>query len=341
MENSQSHSNFKTYIGSDFMSMQLPQREWIIQGLLKERDALLWVGQEKSGKTLLSMQAFLCCITTGHPFLDKHNIPAPRKVTYILLEGDLQESQDRILRLNKQLDIDPSKFVFMFLPRLMLHKEDGQYGLQHLISEIKKYDCHDVVVIDPLYRSFCGSMNNDEVVREVCVNLDKLKDALNCALVIIHHTHKKKFDIKGKVIIEGDDATFGSVWFKAWASQIVLQTYDQTTGLRSFYCNTQRSGDIMKECNLVLIQPDPLYFKEDNTKQPVEENWSISIVDLLKKPEYINDGLTPGEIMGLLNITKNAFYVSLKQPQAQGYLIKTEPNIRPLRYMYNKEKDKK
>ncbi len=327
-------SNFGIFTGSDFLNKKLPNREWMIEGLLKEKDAILWVGQEKSGKTLLSMQAFLCCLTTGHPFLDKHNIPKPRKVTYILLEGDLEESQSRIVRLHKQLDLDPNNFVFIFLPRLMLHKEDGQYGLQHLIGEIKKHNCHEVVIIDPLYRAFSGSMNHDEIVREVCVNFDQLKDALDCALVVIHHTHKKKFDIRGKVIIEGDDATFGSVWFKAWASQIILQTYDVATGLRAFYCTTQRSGDIIKECNLRLIQPDPLYFKEDKS-EVTEESWSLSIVDLLKQPKY-TEGLTVEQIRSDLNLTNNNFYKSIKEPLSQKFIIKN--NKRPVKYLYNYER---
>jgi len=317
--------------GMEFMTKKLPKREWLIEGLLKENDALLWVGQEKSGKTLFSMQAFLCCLTTAHPLIDKYPIPKPKKVTYVLLEGDLSESQDRIFRLQKQLDIEPNNFVFMFLPRLMLHKEDGQYGLQHLVGEIKKMKCHDVVVIDPLYRSFCGSLNDDNVVRDVVSNFDRLKDELNCALVIIHHTHKKKFDVRGKVIIEGDEATFGSVWIKAWASQIVMQTYDPTTGLRGFYCNTQRGGDIIKECNLILVQPDPLYFKED-TSPTVEESWGLSIVELLKRPEF-KEGLARSEVEGLLNITTNAFYKSIKQVGVQGHIAKNN-KIRPAKYFY-------
>ena len=325
-------SNFGIYGGLEFMTKKMPKREWLIEGLLKEKDCLLWVGQEKAGKTLFSMQAFLCCCTTGHPLIDKYRVPKPKKVTYILLEGDLEESQDRIFRLQKQLDIDPNNFVFMFLPRLMLHKEDGQYGLQHITGEIKKHNCHEIVVIDPLYRAFCGSLVNDEVVREVVTNFDKLKDALDCALVIIHHTHKKKFDVRGKVISEGDDATFGSVWIKAWATHIVMQTYDVTTGLRSFYCNTQRGGDIIKECNLKLVQPDPLYFMED-TSPTNEESWGISIVELLRRPEYINEGLTRAEIEGLLRITTNAFYKSIKQNGVQGHINKNN-KIRPAKYFY-------
>jgi hypothetical protein len=224
----------------------------------------------------------------------------------------------------------------MFLPRLMLQKENGQYGLQHIITEIKKRSCHEVVVIDPLYRAFAGSLNNDEVMREVVCNFDKLKDELNCALVIIHHTHKKKFDIRGKVITEGDDAAFGSVFIKAWASQIVMQTFDPTTGLRAFYCQTQRGGDIVKECNLALVQPDPLYFKED-TSVPENENWGLAIVDLLKEPQY-KDGLTGREIWFILHISQYAFFKSVKQPLNQGYILKQD-NKHPVRYIYNFERE--
>ena len=324
-------SNFGIFKGADLLTREFGKRPWIIEGLLKERDAILWVGQEKSGKTLLSFQAFLCNLTSGTPFLDRHNVPKKRKVTYILLEGDLAESQDRLLRLQKQLEIHAENFVFMFLPRLMLHKEDGQYGLQHVINEIKKHDCHEIVVIDPLYRAFCGSLNNDEVVREVCVNFDKMKDALECALVIIHHTHKKKFDIKGNQIAEGDDAVFGSVWFKAWASQIILQTFDSKTGDRAFFCNTQRSGDIIKECNLKLIQPDPLYFTEDKTPEVFEKNHSLSIINLLRETD--GEGLSKDQIEEKLTIKDNEFYKSIKLSLSQGVIAK-HGSKRPVRYYY-------
>ena len=327
-------SNFGTYLGNEFLTKELPKREWMIENLLKERDALLWVGQEKSGKTVLNFQAALCCLTTGHPFLDHFNIPKPRKVTYILLEGDLEESMDRVKRLAKSIDIDPNRFVFMFFPRLQLHKKEGQYGLWSMIKGIQKFECHEVVVIDPLYRAFSGGMSDDTVTREVCANFDVLKDALNCALIIIHHTHKKKFDIKGNVIKEGDDATFGSVWFKAWASQIVLQTYDLATGLRAFYCTTQRSGEIIKECNLRLVQPDPLYFEIDKTERGVGKE--LLIIELLQQDT--NTGLSAEEIWTKLGISKGTFYTSIKHPLAQGIIRKIEKE-RPIKYCLVKKQE--
>lgn len=320
-------------MGTEFLQKEFPTRNWIIEGLLKEKDALLWVGQEKSGKTLISMQAFLCCLTTGHPFIDKHAIPKPKKVTYILLEGDISESQDRVKRLAKTLDINPDNFIFMYYPHLQLQTRNGPYGLNHLLQEIKKYECHEVVVIDPLYRAFSGSMSKDEVAREVVTNLDIMKDELNCAVVVIHHTHKKKFDMKGDIITEGDDATFGSVWFKAWASQIVLQTYDVKTGARGFYCTTQRSGDILKECGLRLIEPNPLYF-ESVDKEPTKD---LIIVDLLKRDEF-RQGLIVDDIMKHLSLSKSSFYRSIKQPLTQGMVIKTEDI--PRKYVFNWNEDK-
>lgn len=327
---------FGNYLGTEFLNKEFPSRNWVIEGLLKEKDALLWVGQEKSGKTLISMQGFLCCLTTGQPFLDKHNIPEPKKVTYILLEGDISESQERLKRLAKSNDLDPNKFVFMYYPHLQLQSQNGIYGLKRMLQEIKQFNCHDVVVIDPLYRAFSGSLVKDDVVREVVTNLDIMKDELNCSLVVIHHTHKKKFDIKGDMIMEGDDATFGSVWFKAWASQIVLQTYDVKTGARGFYCTTQRSGDIMKECGLRLVEPDPLYFEsiDKDNKEPTKD---LLIVDLLKKDEH-KEGLNVEEIMEKLNLSKSSFYRSIKQPMAQNLIIRNEDYRR--KYTYNWDKDK-
>jgi hypothetical protein len=326
-------SNYGSFSGVDFLAKEFPTRNWIIEGLFKEKDALLWVGQEKAGKTLISMQAFICNLTSGQPFIDKHNIPKSKKVTYILLEGDISESQDSIKRLGKTLEIDPSKFVFIYLPCLQLQRRDGQYGLEWLIREIKKNDCHEVVVIDPLYRTFTGSLVEDEDVREVVTNFDILKEELNCSLVVVHHTHKKKFTYKGDALIEGDDATFGSVWIKAWASQIVLQTYDAKSGRRGFYCTTSRSGDIIKECELRLVEPDPLYF-ESMDKEVTKD---LVIVDFLKKEDF-REGLLVDEIKKKLDISSTSFYRSIKQPLAQGMVVKS--NTRPLRYSYNWDRDK-
>lgn len=142
--------------------------------------------------------------------------------------------------------------------------------------------------------------------------------------MLVHHTHKQKFGNDGKQLDEGDEALFGSKFLKAWADHTMLFVYDKKTEMRSLSCNTQRSGDIIKQCNLRLIEPDPLYF-EATTKEPTKE---FSICNLVNKyPE----GLTSIEIMDRLNMGKNTFYSSIKKPITQGVLVKS--GSRPIRYI--------
>ena len=83
-------------------------------------------------------------------------------------------------------------------------------------------------------------------------------------------------------------------------------------------CNTQRSGDIMKECNLKLNEPDPLYF-EEIIKHNIAND--VAVLNLLNKQDNVN-GLTADDISKMLGMRKNDFYVAVKKSLSQGLIEK-------------------
>ncbi|MFA5133061.1 MAG: AAA family ATPase [Candidatus Paceibacterota bacterium] len=320
-------SLFNFYSGKQFLELELPAREWLVENVLREKDSCIFVGNEKSGKSLFIFQ-LICSLTTKHPFLDKFNVPKQSRVTYIQVEGELKDSQDRMKRMMKNIDFDQEYFQLKFSPPMELEQKAYMLGLCHAIKEhwIKNGNEKgkpDIVIIDPLYFCFMGSLNDDEVVRKFIGNIHIMKDILGCAVVIVHHTHKQKFDYTGGRIEEGDEALFGSKFLKAYPDHIILFDYDKERDMRIFSCTTQRSGQILPKCNLKLVSGkntinDPLYFEEIE-KEKID--MSTKIVNLLSKKEF-NDGLDWEQITSMLHISKTSFFNSIKKPLSEGVIVK-------------------
>ena len=324
-------SLFGSYSGKQLLDLKLKQRDWLIENLLQENDSVMFVGNEKSGKSLLMFQ-IACSLTTQHPLIDKYNVPTPCRVTYCQLEGELGDSQDRMKRMIKCIDFNPDMFHLLFLPPQELQDHSKMLAFRDTIKKYwleKDNKTPDVVIIDPIYFAFRGSLSKDDVVREFLGNIRILKDSLNCAVILVHHTHKQRFDYTGDRVEEGDEATFGSKFLKAWADHILLFIHDTKHGTRTLSCTTQRSGKIVRQANLRLVEPDPLYFEEQSKNANLKD---LVIVELLKLPEF-KDGISCEDICAQLNISRDFFYKSIKQPLADNLLEKID-TVRPVLYRY-------
>lgn len=316
-----SMSDFGIYTGEQFFGLEIKPRQFIVEGILKEKDSFLIVGDEKAGKSLLTFQ-LICSLTSGHPFLDRFEVRRTCKVTYIQIEGELADSIDRFNRMIRVIDFDKSKFQLNFSAPMDLQSPNVR---ERICKEVKGF-APDVLIIDPIYFAMSGSLSDDLSVRAFIGNIRELKNELNCSVGLVHHTHRIKLDKYGKMILEGDEAIFGSKFFKAWADHTILFAYDKKRNVRIFSCATQRSGDIVDSLQLELVQPDPLFFRE--LDQPVTKE--DQICSLLKTTG--NGGMTPEEIMSSLDMKRNTFYSSLKGPLGKGKIGKE--NGKPVKYFF-------
>ena len=322
-------SAFGVYDGVKFFKLNLPKRAWLVEGLMRERDSVIFVGDEKAGKSLFISQ-MICSITSQHPFVDKHEIPRPCKVSQVLLEGDLAETQDRYNRMREVLDFEEGLFQMLFLPPLQLHTSEGAEGLLTAIGDFKP----DILIIDPVYFAFTGSLSDDKVVREFIGQLRIIQDTLKCALILVHHTHKIRFDNKGKLITEGDEAIFGSKFLKAWPDHTLMLTYDKKNNVRILTCDIQRRGDVQTIVKYVLKSEKDntgaLYFEE------ISENPSRT--DVLYNYFLQNPGeTTVKDVTKALGFSRNLFYKSSK-PLLKDKIILRNEGTRPVIYTLNKGK---
>ena len=99
---------FGSYSGDELLEQEFPKREFLVEKIIRERDSVIFVGDEKSGKSILVLQ-LICSLTSQHPFLDKLKVLRPTKVTLVQLEGEIGDTQDRLKRMISALDIDQGK----------------------------------------------------------------------------------------------------------------------------------------------------------------------------------------------------------------------------------------
>lgn len=301
---------FGVYRGQDFMKFNFAPKEFLIDSLLNRGDSAFLVGSPKSGKSLLVKQ-MICSLTSGHPFLDKFEISRPSTVLYVQLEGEPQETKDRFEKMSKKVDMDSSKLTMFYSDPMRLESEEG---LNDFYKDVDiAGDSFDCIIVDGLYLSFTGSLSDDECVRKMLGNLRRIKNKYNSTMIVVHHTHKTRFNQDGDLIIEGDEAIFGSQFLRAWPDHIMMIAHEKKSDLRHLTCVTQRSGSIEKDIKMRLVQPDPLYFEtmDDVPDGIVLDTAKKSIISFLSNS--IPNSARATEIINALGIPKSTFFYVSKE----------------------------
>lgn len=286
--------NEGSWVMSDFLRMDIKGSRPLIEGLLWQEDTCLLLGKEKVGKSIFSLQLAMS-LTTGNPFLGEYDIPEPCNVVYIQGEGKKGETQSHIKKINKAVHAYTNKMMICYRPSLSLDEDECMQMIWKDINDWQKPDDSDlVIIIDCLYSFMSGDMMDAKDARKFTQNCMKLKNYFGATLVINHHAHRSKRNKEGNFIDEGDDSIFGSFVWKAFPDTILLleKTRDKS---RKLSCTTQRSAKVIEEANLLLIDPDPLYFMmKDGTStasyekviNALEENKEMTMKEITDKTGY-------------------------------------------------------
>ena len=233
------------------------------------------LGTEKAGKSILAQQMAFA-LTSGEPFLEHNEVPEPCAVFYLQTEGKDAEMARRIevmanaLKVNRELYYRAYK---KFLPLDVLEFRDELIALIRAQNPLPK-----VMFIDSLYTTCVGDLSDNKDMRTLMAEISYLADMFGMAVVIIHHEIKTGFvqgeDNKMREVKTGDNRSYGSVFLRAFCEHIL---YLQRTGGkrsmgRSLSCETTRTGLVLEEQRLELVQPDPLYFKPVNNPNVSESH---------------------------------------------------------------------
>jgi energy-coupling factor transporter ATP-binding protein EcfA2 len=238
----------------------------LIEGVLWEKDIVMLLGQEKAGKSILAQQLAFA-LTSGQPFLGKYKVKEPMPVLYLQTEGKPDEMDRRIECMAAALDVNREYFMHVFKKNFSL---DVPESLIKLVNAMKKEDPFPkVLIIDSLYTSMIGDLNENTPVRKFNRVLSTLQTEFGMTIIFIHHETKDLIDLKNPTrrILRGDKGSYGSVYLRAYVDHILYLRMLEDSGkvpLRELTCDTARSGAVMQKETLRLMEPDPLYFNPTN-----------------------------------------------------------------------------
>lgn len=323
----QRESEFKVYTARELLSERSIEDKYLVEGMLWEYDHVFLVGADKAGKSILSLQ-MACALSCGDAFLSMYEVPEPVAVLYIQMEGKKQDTIERLKgMINEQgVSCDPDNLHIMYCKDLPL---DTQVGFDTLNLALRKLSNIRVVIIDPLYMAMVGDLNDNKDSRNMVKNIRALGDIHKVAFLINHHEHRAPKTKEGAIIAEkGSDSIFGSFVWRAFADHVLMLKV-KPDERRTLTCSTQRSGKVVKDLELDLIGPYPLYFViiGNDHKPYVEEVYKVlQTID-------IHQGITREDLCKKCKLGMSAVEKSLHILYREDKADRLNPGHRPIKWV--------
>ncbi|HWV23967.1 MAG TPA: AAA family ATPase [Thermomicrobiales bacterium] len=182
----------------EFMELEVPPIEYLVDGLLVSGSATLFSAREKAGKGLIMID-LAYCIATGTPFLDRAVMEGP--VIYIALEENAATLQGRLKARDKGRGGYPLYIVradgSVEGQEFRLDTEIGIQALLELIQDIQPV----LVLIDPLREAHGGRENESDDMAPRLRALRSVSHQTNTAIVVSHHAGKMSGTFRGSTAI--------------------------------------------------------------------------------------------------------------------------------------------
>jgi len=317
---------YKFLSGHELLALPAQNNDFLIDGILWEKEVVVLMGDAKCGKSILAQQMAFS-LTSGTPFLGEYEVSGPQQVVYIQAEGRCETTKERAENMlyDGHVQWNPSLFYLFYKHSIPINTQDGFTEVVSLISEHQLRP--NVIFIDPAYMAMQGDLSDNVAVRGFFAACRKLSMLFDCAVVIIHHKHVDRRNLKGDVIDEGDKAVMGSFVWRAYPDHVIL-LYKQNDGLRNLSCTTQRSARVIQNMKMELMGPKPLYYAIHGTPDhaPYVDKVLACIAD--KGP------LTAKDMAEITELSRSAIMKSLsyllkgKQPK----ITRINPGKRPVLY---------
>jgi hypothetical protein len=317
--------------GKDIVTINDSEQTPIIDGIINQGDYVLFIAEEKVGKTIFSQQ--LCCsLSTGKDFLNVFPVNKPCKIWYMFNEVRIGQIQKRFINMSHGIDIDLDNITLIPF-KFRFNTPTGHDQLQEIIHE-NKNNYPDVIILDCLYKAVKGSLKDDNVINDFNFNFSSFANAMGgCARIVVHHLTKPSKDVDGSYFARTDKDSFGSAFLLADVDHVFrLEKYgaDPTTKERILKCDTQRSGNIIETTRIRLIEPDPLYY-EYVTLHTEDKAELITIFNKYNK-------LTRAELMKHTRISKTKLFNILKTLLNEDIIYKFKEEGKEVYYSHVKNR---
>lgn len=220
--------------------LHLPPPEWLVESVIGKRNFVVIFGAPDSYKSFVALHIALC-VATGMECFGRKVKQGP--VLYITGEGE-EGFRQRVHAWEEAYPqagaLDQNRAIF--LPEAVnLLDEDA---VDSLIVQMKKIRpvLPALVVIDTLARSMVGGDGNSDKDVGIAVHAaDRLKRAIGCSVIIIHHSTKGK-----KLVERGSSALRG-------AADTMITMMRTEDGPR-FVCVKQKNAATFKTIPLSIVE---------------------------------------------------------------------------------------
>lgn len=303
--------------------------KYLIEGLLWEGDHIILLGSEKAGKSILALQ-MACALSCGEAFLGEYEIPEAMSVAVIQTEGKSEETVERLFNMTLEAGVAcrPENIHLLTTHSWQLDTEEGFDILFTLLmhQQIKPR----VIILDPLYMSMSGDLNDNQASRAMARNIRRLAKEFQAAVIVVHHQHREKW-YDGAKIDEGDNAIMGSFVWKAFPDHVLLLRC-RPDKIRTLTCTTQRSSRVIDNMQLTLSQPAPLCFKiyETVDHMPYVDK-VLNHLKTTRLPMSAED-ITTETCLSKSAVKKSLSYLTRHNVNK---LTKTNPGKRPTLYLFH------
>jgi len=182
---------------------------FIVNDFLPASGVAMLAAPPKARKSWAVMQ-LAHAVATGTPWLG-FEIPQPRKVLYVQAELPNWMVAERIVQMYGSDPLD--NVAFFYVPAANLLEDDD---LQGLLDAVQSYEA-ELVIIDPVANFWQGDENSSTSVNQFFDQIAKIQ-ALNCAVVMVHHTRKTEQNER----LNPQHQRGSNVWFARPAAVMTL-----------------------------------------------------------------------------------------------------------------------
>lgn len=240
-------SMFKTEHANRFLSRTIKPPGWLIGGIWTNEAHGIIAGEEKTYKSMF-VQDLAVSVATGTDFLGHFPVPKEKVGPVIYIQEENQESmvQDRFLKICSSRGLSgrrgklPEKMPLYVINNngVDLTASDHMEELSHLVSKYKA----KMLILDPFYLMTPGVDENSaaEVV-PVLKNLLRIKQALNCGILIVHHYRKQDRNnpIHGEASRISGTGSFGR-WYE---SMLLIERDEEDNTVRLYAKHRMSAGE--------------------------------------------------------------------------------------------------
>lgn len=224
---------------------QLPKPTPLLGECLGESTLAMLLGKFGSFKSFLALD-WACCVATGRPWRDQASIGA-FPVVYVAAEGHVG-LRKRIHAWEHFYGRVKLRSNFVLLPEAI--PLNSEQAVQNLTEQVRSRGAK-LLVIDTLHKCCPGIEENSATeMGEVIGNLNQLREATGCTVLMVHHTGHTGTRARGSSSLEDDVDT-------SWLMSLDDEESRNPTALRTLSHRKSKDGDYLNPRSFTLKMCPP------------------------------------------------------------------------------------